>query len=484
MLVGNEAARRRRGARLLTWTTALLLSAGPGGARTTEFCLEGLFDIGVRHQGLRAGVSERTPTTWCVVTEDDGDRVVYRASGKVNPDLDDSWAVAYPAADVVRIVNRDDPPDVEFRGVEVAAAEARRVRRLDPRRLAEELESRGGVIPDLDIELDAGRIAWVTSRASFPLRGEVPVVWRWRWDDPAAPRASLTVESEVVFEASGRWRELAAEEATALWQLSGGVAPIEAPAEQWPARVAMRRIDLDAHTFLVRGVRTGFQHLVVDTEQGLVVADAPAGWVELHHLPPRDLVGGLGVSGLSEGLIDFLEAEAPGRPLRAVALTHFHDDHAGGARAFAAAGAEVLAPADAADFLDRSLDRAPAPPDRLARSGGEVSVRAVAEPLTIGERRPVTVLPMDASPHVGDQLGVWARDADIFFVSDVHVPVDEEPRPRTGRERTECWFAGWATGHLGPNTRVANSHSAVTTPVSRLREIAASPTCRGLTAAR
>ena len=60
---------------------------------------------------------------------------------------------------------------------------------------------------------------------------------------------------------------------------------------------------------------------VIDTDEGLVVADAPAGWVELHQLPPADLVPGLGISGLSERFIDFLDEAFTDRPIRAVALT-------------------------------------------------------------------------------------------------------------------------------------------------------------------
>ena len=39
----------------------------------------------------------------------------------------------------------------------------------------------------------------------------------------------------------------------------------------------MHHVKVGRQTWLVRGVRTGFQHLVVDTADGLVVADAPAG---------------------------------------------------------------------------------------------------------------------------------------------------------------------------------------------------------------
>ena len=71
--------------------------------------------------------------------------------------------------------------------------------------------------------------------------------------------------------------------------------------------IDMRRQQLADGVHLVSGVRTGFRHMVVETDQGLIVADAPAGWVELHQLPASDLVPGFSISGLSENFIDFLQ---------------------------------------------------------------------------------------------------------------------------------------------------------------------------------
>lgn len=447
---------------------------------TTEFCLDGDLDLGARYQGMRPESGEFYPTSWCVITEDDTHRVLFSGSGRSNPDMDGGWTVAYLPPDTVRIVNRDAPPDIEFRGTD-NLDEALRVRRIDPRRLLEEI-SEAPVGPDgASVEIRDGHVASVATSAMLPLRGRADVDWRWDWSNPSRPLLRLMLGDELLFRASGRWRDVPDDEARAVWEPTPGEDPVAVPGERWPAHVAMELINLSDDVYLVRGVRTGFQHLVVDIDEGLVVADAPAGWVEFHHIPPSDLVPGLGVSGLSERFIDFLGMEFPGRPIYAVALTHFHDDHAGGARAFAAAGARIYATRESAAFFTTALNRPAMPEDRLAASSRSAEVLPVGESVILGgESNRVKLVPMGPGPHSYAMLGVWAVDRDYFFVSDVHVPVSDAAGPRENREVTECWFAEWAVNNLPDEVRVANSHSRPVTPVSRLEKYLDSERCRAI----
>ena len=243
-----------------------------GGA--TEFCLDGDFNLGARYQGMNPGADEFVATRWCVVTEDDSARVLFSGRGKSNPDLDGGWTVAALPPDLVRIVNADDPPDIEFRGAD-ALAEATRIRRIDPRRLLE--EHRETPLEGVRIKIEDGRGECHHTSADLPLRGRVPVTWHWDWSDTSHPALIVEVDGEVFFTAQGFWRELDDDEAETLWQATPGADPVQVPGENWPARVDMRLVELADGVHLVRGVRTGFQHLVVETTEGLIVADAPAG---------------------------------------------------------------------------------------------------------------------------------------------------------------------------------------------------------------
>jgi len=89
-------------------------------AATTRFCIEGEFDLGARYQGTHSRAGEFYPTTWCVVTDGGTERVLFSATGQSNPDLDGSWTVAYFPPERVRIVNRDNPPDIEFHDTRMA----------------------------------------------------------------------------------------------------------------------------------------------------------------------------------------------------------------------------------------------------------------------------------------------------------------------------------------------------------------------------
>jgi glyoxylase-like metal-dependent hydrolase (beta-lactamase superfamily II) len=434
----------------------------------TEFCLDGEFDLGARYQGTRPESGEFYASTWCVLTEDDSNRVLFSAEGQSNPDIKSTWMVAYLPPDTVRIVNRDAPPDIEFQGTD-NIMEALRIRRIDPRRFAQEYESKPETLKGIEVDVRDGKLRSAAMSAEMPFRGHVEVIWEWNWRNEDSPTLELVVDRTTLFKAKGRWRTVRDDEVARAWQPTPGAAAVEVPGNSWPAKIDMRRIQLTDDVFLVRGVRTGFQHLVVRTGDGMVIADAPAGWVQFNHIPPSDLVPGLGVSGLSERLIDFLKHEFPNEVIRAVVLTHFHDDHAGGARAFAAEGAEIFAPAASADFIANALNREPMPPDRWGERQHPINVISVAETLTIGgEPNRVRLVPMGANPHVYAMLGVWAIDKDLFFVSDVHVPHTDEAIPRQARALTECWFADWAVKNLAPEVKVLNSHSSEITPVSRL----------------
>lgn len=445
--------------------------------QATEFCLVGKLDLGVRYQGVKPDPEELYPTTWCVTTENNSNRVFYSAEGYSNADIAGGWAVAYLPPNTVRIVDRDAGQDIEFSGTD-NLNEALRLRRADPRRLFEEFSSSPDLHEDVQIEVREGRVVNVQTSTVLPLRGSVGVEWIWNWKDVDEPLLRLVVDDELLFVASGRWRDVPDNEANALWETTPGADVVNVPGIHWPARVDMRLTRKADGVYIVEGVRTGFQHMVVDTTDGLVVVDAPAGWVEFHHIPPSDLVPGIGINGLSGNLVGFLSENFPDRPIRAVALTHFHDDHSGGARAFATVGANIYASVQSAGFIQGALNRSSTPDDRLNNVAIEVS--PVVDSVVIGSSpKRVKLVSIGAGPHSYDTLGVWAMDKGIFFVSDVHVPRSDSDSPVENRAETECWFALWAVHNLPSDVQVLNSHSDTATPVSRLAKYVESDICGG-----
>lgn len=462
-----------------------------------EFCLKGEFDLGWRYQGLKPEAGEFYPAEWCVISSKDSPNVRYSGKAYSNPDSESHFTVLYLPPNTVQIVNEGPQPDLLFEGA-IIGAESQMIKRLDPRRLAEDVQANPGWVVSrsgngmIDVRfpgsLFVSTVSIVDSRASsfytdvdLPLRGRVRAVWEWKSEgEDHGEKAVLTVDGTVIFRASSTRRVLSAEEVTKVFEpAEDEPEPISIPGKAWPSRIAMRVDTVETGVHIIRNVRTGFHHLVVETAKGLVVADAPAGWVEMNQLPASDLVQGMGISGLSEAFIDFLGGHFPGTSVRSVVLTHAHDDHAGGARAFAASGAEIYAPKGSSNFLQTSLNRKEMPVDRLSMAGRKATITPVDGRFTISDQyRPVEALTLGPNPHVNAMLGVFLPKQKILFVSDIHVPGSDSPSPPEDRSKSECWFANWAVKNLPQETRIFNSHSQVVTTVELMDKWTASAVCR------
>jgi glyoxylase-like metal-dependent hydrolase (beta-lactamase superfamily II) len=467
----------------IRWAAPLMLGASlalaDAGGR--ELCLDGRFDLGARLQGMAPDEPGWVAQRWCVRSEDIGDRLQFSVAGPNNPDAAAGFELAYLGPETVRVIQRETPPDLEFAGADVAD-EAQRVRRLDPVRLAEEclracaavagepawqwLPASGADAP-LEVRIEQGRVRTARSRVAMPLRGTVEVAWDWTWSDDAtaiAPHAfTLSFDGRPLFEGEVLARRLEAKALASYWQPSGDQAPRAVPGAAWPSRVAPTLEVMQPGLWRVRNVRTGFHHALIDTAAGLVVVDAPAGWVELHQLPPQDLVPGLGTTGLSQRLIDLVR-EQTGRPLRAVVLTHAHDDHAGGWSAFAAAGASVFAPEGARRFLQSTSDR------DLAEAGARIdTIHGVAERRLLDDvERPVELWSIGPNPHVRDMLVVWLPRQKLLFLSDLIAPAAPGDPPPADRLAGGCWFARWATNALPEGSTIYATHGSAPTSLGTL----------------
>ena len=110
---------------------------------------------------------------------------------------------------------------------------------------------------------------------------------------------------------------------------------------------------------------------------GITAFEAPAGFLYPQiEIPPPDLARGRRSSEPGEALVDLIRRTVPGAPDRRLVISHAHADHAGGVRAFAAEGAEIVVPQGAAEPVRRFLAERVRP---RARSLG-APARAPARP--------------------------------------------------------------------------------------------------------
>lgn len=168
--------------------------------------------------------------------------------------------------------------------------------------------------------------------------------------------------------------------------------------------------------------RIGGSHrsLVVDTEEGLVVVDAPVS------------------VDASEAAIRLIEQTHPGRPIRYVVITHHHGDHIAGIAAFAARGATVLASAGSEAYL-RRMATVPRTLGVLAPTAVEAripAIEAVAGRRVIGRGpRRVEVIDVGPTSHAAAMLAVYVPAQRLLFQGDL-LRINEGSGPVVSPEAT------------------------------------------------
>jgi len=169
-----------------------------------------------------------------------------------------------------------------------------------------------------------------------------------------------------------------------------------------------QQIDMTPLAFGVWLARGGTHNsLVIEMADHIVVFDPPL------------------FEGRSEGVIAAAKKSAPGKPIRHVVLSHFHDDHMGGVRTYAAEGATVVVHSSAGDYIRAVLgQRRTIEPDRLeiARREGRQSqpaVTVVEDAITLTDGTREVTLYHAPNSHVSGMLVGYVPDARVLFTADL-----------------------------------------------------------------
>lgn len=148
--------------------------------------------------------------------------------------------------------------------------------------------------------------------------------------------------------------------------------------------------------------------LLIEQAEGLVLVDAPL------------------YEDRGQALLDYLEAEYPGKPVTHVVASHFHTDHVSGIRqVLGVTNAALVVHEQSADFWSQVVN-APSTivPDALAVSGRDVEILSVPDNggFTLEDAtHPVSLYDMN-SEHANDLLLTHEQSTNTVFVVDVYSP--------------------------------------------------------------
>ena len=181
--------------------------------------------------------------------------------------------------------------------------------------------------------------------------------------------------------------------------------PPLAPPSAAATAPAGRRVDsLAPHVWAIVLEAEDSRSLVVELEEFLVVLETS-----------RDSAAG-------EQIVDVLAERFPGKPIRFVLFSHHHPHHAGGLRAFIAAGATVLTtPGNVPMIEEIAARRFTITPDRLARNPVAAKVESFKERRVI-EDDTNRLEAIDIGPrtnHTDEYLVFYLPRARLLFQGDL-----------------------------------------------------------------
>ncbi len=126
----------------------------------------------------------------------------------------------------------------------------------------------------------------------------------------------------------------------------------------------------------------------------------------------------------SVAVIEALEESFPGKPIRYAVVTHFHMDHSGGVRAYAAKGATIVGHESIVPFLETVLgtEHTQRPDSLQQASGASPTVEGVGEPMELTDGTRTVQIHHVENEHATGMLIAYVADARTAFVSDLYSP--------------------------------------------------------------
>lgn len=194
------------------------------------------------------------------------------------------------------------------------------------------------------------------------------------------------------------------------------------------------------------GLRPGFHGFLVETGSGFVAIDAPAGWFEMHQIPPMNWQAGNVVSDLGSRMLAAAHQINPEKPVSHLILTHHHNDHMGGVRPFIAEEVEIIAGENAARYaIAASMNPFEIMPDRLTESPRTPQISVIYGDRTLelgGTVFRLLELP-DGNPKADGYLIVYLPETGVMLTTGFIYPIPDFVFPLAESIPLSEWFVSW-----------------------------------------
>lgn len=447
--------------------------------------MEGSQDLSGRMQGRHPDRPEPTPLSEALVLDTRNGRMAWESRGWRSPDAQVHRRLLFEGGRPVLaldLVNRrarwGSPVEAgaaldDYRHAVphylLASALANRasLRRLpgEVGRAAVSFTLATGETLSLGFDPVTGLPEFVEYLLDVPLLGDQPVRWNWDgWQEvpglgPYPTGHTVGLGDDVLVKLIYRRVQAGAARGSDWLTVPGDIQVPE------PDATASREAGADAAAveiaegvWQLEGLAGGFQPMVVEFRDFLVAVDAPAPDYAFGRLPARSATAGESSSSISVEFLERVRRLVPDKPVKYVVLTHWHGDHAGGARVFLAAGATVVATETTASVVSAAARRhftlQPDPWSGRMLSGA-IDVIDGRHIITDGQRE-LHLVDVGDNPHASGMLVAWLPKERILFQSDLFEPLPEPAFPSLENVPVMRWFAGWLAGSgLEPDTILA-----------------------------
>jgi len=207
--------------------------------------------------------------------------------------------------------------------------------------------------------------------------------------------------------------------------------------------------------FLVFGIGGSYQPMFIEFKDFVLAIEAPALHPSLEETPVESITN---PNALSEEFIAKIKQTVKNKPIKYVVPTHYHSDHAGGIRAFAAENSTVLTTPGNKTFFGKF-----APAMKIETFDNK---RIVSD----GERT-VELINVGANPHTEENIVVYLPQEKYLYQGDLFYFNGDVSFPPKDRFTVMPFFAEWLKKNNLSPARIYGFHSTLFGTMEHIEKI-------------